>query len=188
MPQKSSEIQAGAHHVPHAPDEQVAVVDESDCVIGKDTRSNVHSKCLLHREVFCYLINSKKQLLLQKRSDTHRWDHSVGGHFPYSQTYEEGIRREFEEELGYRLPPTSFKELGKEKITHTSHGGTNIRFAKVFLVTEDIPISALKPDPGEVEEVRYFSRAELEELFCHADQITSNLRYLIEKYLGTLLA
>jgi len=183
---KSSDMVAGVH-VPHAPNELVAVVDEFDNIIGKVTRDDVHKKGILHREVFCYLVNAKKQLLLQKRADSHRWDHSVGGHFPYDQTYEGGIIREFEEELGYKLPRSAFKELGKEKITFTSHGGINIRFVKIFLVEQDIPASALNPDPGEVEEVKYFSLGELSELFTHPEQITTNLKFLVEKYVVSYL-
>jgi isopentenyl-diphosphate delta-isomerase len=181
MPGKSSS------HIAHSPDEIVAVVDDTDTMIGKDTRDNVHLKGLLHREVFCYLVNAKKQLLLQKRSDSHRWDHSVGGHFPFDQTYEEAAAREFEEELGFRLPKSALKVLGKEKITYTSHSGVNVRFAKLFLVEQDIPIRAFHPDPGEVEEVKYFSLAELNELFKHPDQITTNLMFLVGKYVIELI-
>ena len=184
MPGKSSDP---TNHIPHEPGELVAVVDENDTVIGTATRNEVHTKGILHREVFCYLVNAKKHLLLQKRSDSHRWDHSVGGHFPFDQTYEAGIRREFEEELGYKLPQSAFKELGKEKIIYTSHGGINIRFVKIFLVEQDIPLKSLHPDPGEVEEVKYFTKAELNELFSHPEQITTNLEFLVGKYVASRL-
>jgi isopentenyldiphosphate isomerase len=174
-------------HIPHTPDEIIAVVDENDNIIGEATRDNAHLEGLLHREVFCYLVNAKKQLLLQKRSDIHKWDHSVGGHFPKDQSYEEAAKREFEEELGYRLPQSAFKELGKEKITYTSHSGLNIRFVKLFIVQQDLPINVLNPDPGEVEEVKYFSKSELDELFTHPELITTNLKFLVGKYVAQYL-
>ena len=74
-------------NIPHNPEEIIALVDENDNVIGGATRGEVHKKGLLHREVYIYIVNSKGQVLLQKRKDVHLWDHSASGHFPKKQNY-----------------------------------------------------------------------------------------------------
>ena len=80
-------------------DELIPVVDENDELISNEPISDVHTKGLLHRETFVYLINHRG-VLLQQRSDNGLWDHSAAGHFPSTETYLEGAQREFREELG----------------------------------------------------------------------------------------
>ena len=46
------------------------VIDENNKVIGKATRKEVHAKGLLHRAVHILIVNSKGEMLLQKRSMT----------------------------------------------------------------------------------------------------------------------
>ena len=105
--------------IPHDPNEIIAVVDENDIVIGETTRGEAHQRGILHREVYTYLINSKKEVLLQKRLDDHFWDHSSSGHFPKDQDYLEAAQREFEEELGIRLETNNFYCVGLERLVIT---------------------------------------------------------------------
>lgn len=169
---------------PHNLDELVALVNYNDEVIGKATRDEVHSKGLLHRETYCYLINSKNQVLLQRRKDNLLWDHSSAGHFPFNQTYEEGIVREFEEELGIKLPKKYFKEIAKEKISLSRI--KNIRIVKVFLVKKDIALEKFKIDTAELSEIKYFNKYELKKLLL-SDELTLSAKYLIDKYILPLL-
>lgn len=164
---------------PHNIDEVIALVNDNDEVIGKTTRGEAHSKGLLHRETYCYLINSKNEVLLQRRKDNNLWDHSCAGHFPLNQTYEEGIKREFEEELGIRLSEKYFKEIAKEKISLSAI--KNIRIVKLFLVKRDIAFDKFKIDAGELSEIRYFNKAELEKMLP-SGKLTQSAKYLIEKY------
>jgi len=169
--------------IPHDPDEIIALVDDEDRIISSTTRKEAHEKGLLHREAYAYLINSRKQVLLQKRADNHLWDHSVGGHFPLEQDYQEGALREFREELGINLDKSEFKEIANERTKMTSHNGKNVRFVKVFLIKKDIPAENFSSDEGEVEEIRYFDIDELKELLSHPEKITNTAKYLIEKYI-----
>ncbi|MCX6710664.1 MAG: NUDIX domain-containing protein [Candidatus Woesearchaeota archaeon] len=168
--------------IPHDPNEIIAVMDDEDRIIGRTTRKEAHEKGLLHREAYAYLINSKKQVLLQRRADNHLWDHSVGGHFPLEQDYLEGALREFREELGINLDEREFKEIAKDRIRITSHNGKNVRFVKVFLITKNIPMKEFNTDKEEVEEIKYFDISELKELLKHPEEMTDTARYLIEKY------
>lgn len=169
---------------PHNLDEVVALVNDKDEIVGKATRSEVHSKGLLHRETYCYVINAKNQVLLHRRKDNHLWDHSSSGHFSFNESYEDGIEREVEEELGIKLLKEDFEEIAKEKII--GRRNDNQRFVKLFLVKKDIPIEQFEIDKSEVQEIRYFKKNELKKLLL-SDEITSSAKYLIEKYVLPVL-
>src|SRR3989344_5424331 len=96
-------------------DEEISLVDEDDNPLGIVSRKHVHKKGLLHRESYVYLISPNNQVLLQKRADTKKWDHSAAGHFSPDETYLQGAQKEFEEELGVKIHLEEFKFLGKEK-------------------------------------------------------------------------
>jgi len=170
--------------IPHNPDELLAVVDENDKIIGNATRKEVHAKSLLHRESYNYLINSKKQVLLQKRRDNNLWDFSSSGHFNYKDDYKEGAVREFYEELGVKLKPENFKEIAKERLSTVKKDKINNRFVKVFLIKKDIPIKDFKIDREEVEKIKYFNKKELDKLLSSEEKIMSgSAKHFIEKYI-----
>lgn len=171
-------------HIAHDPNEIIACVDGDDSITGKATREDAHSEGLWHREAYCYILNTKKQVLLQKRADNHLWDTSGAGHFPFNQTYEEAIIREIEEELGIKLEPHDFKEVAKEKLTIARK--INNRFVKLFIVQKDIPLKIFNIDKTEVEEVRYFNKTGIKSLLLSND-ITLTAKYLIEKYILPML-
>jgi isopentenyldiphosphate isomerase len=170
--------------VAHDPNEILAVVDEADNILSKATRKEIHQSGAQHREVACYLINSKNEVLLQKRSDSHLWDHTVAGHFPFNQSYEEAIEREFVEEMGIKIKKSEFKEIAKEK--GVSKVIINNRFVKLFIVKKDIPLQAFKIDKEEIEEIKYFTIPELETLL-KTKFVTSTTRYFLEKYIMPLM-
>jgi len=169
--------------VAHDPNEIIAIVNKNDEVIGKATRKEAHSKGLLHRESYTYLINSKKQVLLHKRLDNHLWDHSSAGHFPVEQDYKEGALREFEEELGIKLNAIELKEIAKEKRITIKKDRKNDRFFKLFLVKKDIPIKNFKIDKEEVEKIHYFDINKLKKMLSTPKKMTGSSKYLIEKYI-----
>lgn len=84
-------------------------VDENDNVLGSVTRKEAHSdNTIIHRAVDIAITNSKKQILLQKRSmhkDTNPgfWSISASGHVTFGETYQEAADRETEEELGVKV-------------------------------------------------------------------------------------
>ena len=170
--------------IPHNPDEIIANVDESDNVLGETSRKEAHEKGLLHREVYIYLINSKKQVLLHKRLDNHLWDHSNSGHFPKNQNYEEAALREFEEELGIKLDLNELKEIGFEKLRTEKPQKINYRFAKIFLIRKDIPINEFNIDKDEIEEIKYFDNEEINKLLNSSEKImTGSSKKIIQKYI-----
>jgi len=90
------------------PEEYFDVVDENNNVIGKSTREECHIKGLWHRAVHVIVVNSKGDMLLQKRSmkkDLYKgyWIDAAAGHVDSGESYEEAAIRELKEELGINI-------------------------------------------------------------------------------------
>jgi 16S rRNA (adenine1518-N6/adenine1519-N6)-dimethyltransferase len=86
-------------------DEVFDVVDENDSPITTATRSEVHSRNLIHRAVHVFVLNRNGDLYLQKRSlikdmNPGVWDSSVSGHLDAGEGYTAAALRELGEELG----------------------------------------------------------------------------------------
>jgi isopentenyl-diphosphate Delta-isomerase len=86
------------------------VVDESDRVIGRERRRDVHRRGLLHRAVHVLVIDPAGRVFLQKRSMKKDsapgvWDSSASGHVDSGEAYDACAVREVREELGWA--PTS---------------------------------------------------------------------------------
>jgi isopentenyldiphosphate isomerase len=136
------------------------VTDDDATVLGGIRRKAVHGNpSLVHRAVHVLIVSGHGRLLLQKRSMTKdvqpgKWDTSVGGHVGYGQSYEEAARRETEEELGLVLGEITF--LYPSRIRNLIES-ENIW---TYLYQSDGPF---RPDAGEVDEVRFWSRLEIEQ-------------------------
>jgi isopentenyldiphosphate isomerase len=166
--------------------EIIALVNEKDEIIGEIFLSEAHEKGLLHRECGVYLINSKKQVLLQRREDNNLWDTSSAGHFPITEDYSDAAQREFEEELGIRIDKQELKEIGYEKMNSEKKDKKNYRFTKIFILEKDIPINDFDLDKNEVLEVKYFNKEEIINLL-NSRNTTQTLIKLIPKYILPIL-
>lgn len=129
------------------------VVTQDDVVIGRATRKEVHSNPkLIHRAAGAYIFNSKKQLLMQKRSKTKDmfplyWAFSVGGHVDSGDTYEATVAREIWEELGEQIPVVPV-----EKVLNLEPEESE--YWMVFMGIHDGPFPNF--NTVEAEEVRFF--------------------------------
>ncbi|MBS7656776.1 MAG: NUDIX domain-containing protein [Candidatus Bathyarchaeia archaeon] len=87
-----------------------AVVDENDRVIGKATRKECHlNRNLIHRSVYIFVVNSRNEVFLQKRSMSKDlypgfFTASATGHVEYGEDYDGAAKRELDEELGIDAP------------------------------------------------------------------------------------
>mgnify|MGYP001594992700 CR=1 FL=1 len=103
-------------------DELVDVVNENDKVIGQEWKSVCHKEGILHRISAVFIFNDEGQLLLQKRAAKKLGggllDHSACGHLKTGESYEDGAKKELNEELGIDVPIKLFsKNIPLEKST-----------------------------------------------------------------------
>ncbi|HDI00702.1 MAG: NUDIX hydrolase [Candidatus Latescibacterota bacterium] len=141
-------------------EEMFEVVDEEGRVVGLAPRSLCHSDPeLAHRAVHVIVVNSRGELLLQKRSLTKdvqpgRWDTSVGGHPRPGETYEDAARREMAEELG--IEGANLEHL----YDYTWRSERETELVRTYRCIYDGPV---RPDPEEVTEARFWKTSEIEE-------------------------
>lgn len=92
-------------------DELLYLVDKNDNVIGSVLKSKAHGNMdLIHREVAIGVFNSKRQILIQKRSkmkkiDPGVWKITAAGHAKFEEDMKDATKRELEEELGIKVDP-----------------------------------------------------------------------------------
>ena len=119
------------------------VVDENDNVIGRATREECHkSNRRIHRSVYIFVINSRDEIFLQRRSRTKDlyggyYTGSATGHVDYGEDYDEAAQRELKEELGIEAPLTkvckfkSFSNIEREiSVLYTCHHNGPIGFSE----------------------------------------------------------
>jgi len=93
------------------------VVNERDEIIGREKRSQIHARGLMHRAVHVLVFNSLGQLFLQRRSmlkdrQPGLWDSSASGHVDCGEEYDACALRELREELNLQ-PSAPLRRLFK---------------------------------------------------------------------------
>jgi isopentenyl-diphosphate delta-isomerase type 1 len=173
---------------------QIDIVDEKGNKTG-ETKSydEVHASGLLHKSVHVWVLNSKGEILLQKRSKYVRayplyWDISAAGHVNSGQTSLEAAQMETKEELGLLLLSADFKFLCTLNEYNVSNNGKHIEngLSDIYVLHLDLEISQLKIEPEEVEEVRWVRNEEFEKwisgkvelLVPHTGEYEKILEYL----------
>ena len=86
-------------------EEIVTIVDGEDREIGAVPRSKMRAERLRHRASYILVFNSKKELYVQKRTNTKdvfpgHYDVVAGGVVLAGESYKESAQRELSEELG----------------------------------------------------------------------------------------
>jgi isopentenyl-diphosphate delta-isomerase type 1 len=133
--------------------------------------TDVHTKGLIHRAVHMWIMNSKRELLLQRRSPNkgsypNHWDISAAGHVSAGQSSVEAAQREMEEELGLELPNSAFRYLFSVEQHIVINNGTyiNNEFNDVYLVLLDKNIEEMKIQKEEVAELKWITVDNLKKL------------------------
>lgn len=152
-------------------EEHLDVLDKKGAPTEKSlSYKDVHKMGLAHRSVHVWFLNSKRQLLLQKRSKNKiaypgLWDISGAGHVSSGETSLEAAKKETREELGLDLPDSVFTLLFSIKQPEIIHSETFIdnEFNDVYLVHSDVDSAILKLQIEEVEEVKWVDISTLKE-------------------------
>ncbi|MBI2578580.1 MAG: NUDIX domain-containing protein [Candidatus Aenigmarchaeota archaeon] len=135
------------------------VVDEGNSVIGRAAREECHSKGLWHRASHVIIVNSKGELLLQKRSmkkDLYKgyWIDAAAGHVDSGEAYEHAAKRELKEEIGVTAALMQLFDFKKQT-------GNDNEIIRVFAARHDGPFF---PNKEEVDFVKFFTLEEINEM------------------------
>ncbi len=155
--------------------EWVDVVDDNDRVVETVTRAQVRAENLHHRAVSIAVLGSDGRLLVHRRANTKdvwpsMWDLAAGGVVAAGESYEDAARRELVEELG--ITAKQWEPLGEGRYTDDRVS----LIGRGFLVVHDGPFTFTD---GEIAEVRWVGREELERLLATEAFVPDNVALML---------
>lgn len=148
-------------------EEYFDVLNEKGEYTGKtETRDKCHKEGLWHKAVVVFIINSKGQVLLQKRSSSKKmwpnmWDITAGGHVLSGEFGFQAILRESKEELGIELNKSDITFIGASISTNMKGNIINKHFNEYYVANKEIDEKKLKLQEEEVSEVRWIDKDEI---------------------------
>lgn len=155
--------------------EYLDICDREGNLLGiKESKKEAHIKGLWHRSVHVWILNSKKELLIQKRSplmDNHpnEWDISAAGHVSAGEDHITSAIRETEEEIGLTLEPKDFVQIGTIKQMSKREGYINNEINPVYIVKMELDPDKIVKQEEEVSEVKFINYKELKKLIESKD-------------------
>ena len=151
------------------PLELVDVVNEKDEVVGQTTKQEAHIKGLLHRCVIALVINSNGEYVLVKQSSTRQdagqFVGPVGGHVGSGESYEDALKREAEEEIGFK--EFDYTYIGDLIFNRETLGRKENHFFKLYEIYSNEPF--LLGD--EAVDYKAFSEEELKRIIKEERQL-----------------
>lgn len=148
--------------------------------IVKD-RDTCHKEGLWHRAVVVFIINSKGDVLLQKRSATKKvwpnlWDISAGGHVLSGELGFQTAIRETKEEIGIDIKKEELLSIGGTTSNVVKEGMIDKHYNEYFVVYKDVNIADIKLQKEEVSDIKWFAKEEF------INKINNNYEDLTGKY------
>mgnify|MGYP005776365045 CR=1 FL=1 len=143
------------------------VLSENGDYTGKiETREKCHKEGLWHKAVVVFIINSKNQVLLQKRSAKKKlwpnmWDITAGGHVDAGEFGFQAVIRECKEELGIELKRNEMFFIGASTSINIKGDVINKHFNEYYISNKDIDLSNIKLQEDEVSEVKWVDKDEI---------------------------
>lgn len=152
--------------------EYLDLVDKNGEKTGEvKERKEVHSNGYWHRGFHVWIVNSKCEILLQRRSANkdiypNKLYASVAGHPVSGEDEIKGIEREFEEEIGIELDGNDLEYLFtfSQEVVENDGNFLDNMFFDVYLLEKDINLANLELQKDEVRGVEYKYFKELEEM------------------------
>lgn len=140
--------------------EFVEMFDNKRNLLGKTVERYTHIPGEYSQGSHVWIMNSKGELLIQKRSKEKRlypnlWSITSGG-TDSGETTLDTAYREVKEELGINLKPEELELMMSYKRNHD--------FVDVYLARKDVKLEEITMQKEEVSDVKWVSKEELEEL------------------------
>lgn len=152
------------------------IVDENDKIIGFKDRDKT-TKDDIYRVTGLWLENSRGEILLaqrafSKKNGPGKWGPAVSGTVEKGETYDRNILKEAEEEIG--LKNIEFQKGEKMRAT-----GNHNYFAQWYFAKLDRDAKDFKINKEEVEQVRWFTKDELEKKIQESpEKVVSGLQQM----------
>ncbi|KAL6776447.1 hypothetical protein ACKKBG_A21165 [Auxenochlorella protothecoides x Auxenochlorella symbiontica] len=149
-----------------AEDETFELVDEDGRVVGTAPRGDCHARGLLHKSVFCWVMDPEGNILLQQRSLAKKlgrgqWDLSVAEHLQPGEEYAEAAVRGLQEELGISVSRADLRPLAPAHLRDLKLPNFHDRELVQNYLLPGWRGDQLTVDPVEVEGTRWISREDL---------------------------
>lgn len=140
---------------------EVILVDENDVEIGTEEKLKAHLEGKLHRAFSIFVVNSKNELLLQKRASQKYhspglWTNTCCSHPAPDENLDSAAQKRLYEEMGFNCPLTwSFSFLYKAEF---ENGLTEHEFDHVYIGNYELQPH---PNPLEVEDWKWMDMERL---------------------------
>jgi isopentenyldiphosphate isomerase len=159
-------------------EERFDTFDKDGNYLGVRTKSYCHSEhadCY-HKTVWIWIINSKKEILVQKRSSLkkfmpEKWDMSSAGHVSTGEDFLTACIRETQEELGLLFKKEQFvfqAEILSQSLKE---------FGQVYFLFADFSIEDTRLQADEVAHIQWFTYDEFIRLLYSPDFVPHDENY-----------
>src|SRR5690606_20291988 len=167
--------------------ENVVLITEQDTPIGVMEKQEAHVAGLLHRAFSVFVFNDKGELLIQQRAfekyhTPGKWTNTCCSHPRNGESYEEGVMRRLQEEMGFICPlEYQFNFIYKADV---GEGLTEHELDYVFKgIYNENPII----NPDEVASFKWIDFEELQQdVKNHPDDYTPWFKIILKEYLAHL--
>lgn len=173
--------------------EYIDIVDQNNNPTGViKEKTQAHEDGNFHRTAHIWIMNDKKELLLQKRSATKKshpncWNISAAGHIRAGESVINGAIRELKEELGVETKESELQYIVTIKSTKNPK---NMEFGYVYLLKCNNQVEEYIFEDNEVSEVKYVYFEELEKmveervdgLLIHEEEYKKLFEFIRENY------
>lgn len=127
-----------------------------------ELRRTVGHRLLMGVGASVIAVDGEGRVLLERRSDNGCWDY-MGGAVEPDEDVEEAARREFREETGLRAGELELFGVFSGPDCHFYYpNGDEVSYVILLYICRDWT-GELRPQPGEVEELRFFAPDEIPE-------------------------
>lgn len=138
--------------------ELIEIVDEKGNFTGQIMdKEEAHDKNLLHNEVAIFIINDKRQVLLQKRSANKRFNPNkwalCAGHVDKGETLEVAALREIKEEIGIDININNLIAFGEREF---SIKPSNSHITYFYYIKSNLNENEFTIQTEELSEVKWF--------------------------------